>query len=82
MDSVLFLVISFLLGALIFYAVGRRNGRKHERDKLKTVGTLRIDSSDPDGPYIFLELSRGVGDIRREEFVNLKVNTDSYISQK
>lgn len=44
------------------------------------VGSLRIDRSDPtDVPYMFLELSKGVGDISKKKHVVLKVNLDSYI---
>lgn len=48
----------------------------------KPVGILRVDSSDPDGPYLFLELENDPGVIAKEEFVLLKVDTKSYISQK
>lgn len=47
------------------------------------VGTLRIDSSDPDGPYPFLELPpNGLEEILNKDQVVLKVSTKSYISQK
>jgi len=53
------------------------------KDYKKVVGTLRIDSSDPeDEPYIFLELNKGVGDVSRRSVVTLKVSTKSYLSQK
>lgn len=49
----------------------------------KPVGTLRIDTSDPDGPYPFLELPPdGFYEILHKKHVVLKVNTKSYISQK
>lgn len=48
----------------------------------KPIGTLRIDSSDPDGPYLFLELETDPNIIKKEKHVFLKVNTKSYISQK
>jgi hypothetical protein len=51
--------------------------------RVKHIGTLRIDSSDPyEGPYMFLELRKDVGNIGRKKYVVLKVNTKSYISQK
>lgn len=46
------------------------------------IGTLRIDTSDPDGPFMFLELSKGVDTIASKKHVILKVNLKSYISQK
>lgn len=48
----------------------------------KPVGVLRIDTSDPDGPYMFLELSEDVSTIMKAERVTFKVDTTNYISQK
>ena len=48
----------------------------------RIAGTLRIDCSDPDGPYMFLELSEPVSTILNEEYVTFKVDKRSYISQK
>lgn len=48
----------------------------------KPIGVLRIDSSDPDGPYLFLELETDPNVLKKEKYVTLKVNTKSYISQK
>lgn len=48
----------------------------------KSDGTLRIDSSDPDGPYMFLEVRRSIEDIRKKPFVILRVNLKSYLTRK
>ena len=49
---------------------------------MKRIGTLRVDTSDPyEEPYLFLELRRGVGDIKRMKYVMLKVNIENYIPQ-
>ena len=48
----------------------------------KPVGVLRIDASDPDGPYMFLELSEDISAVMEAEQVTLKVDTRGYISQK
>ena len=50
--------------------------------RVKSVGDLRIDTSDSDGPYLFLELSRDVGPISTHKYVILRVNTQNYISQE
>ena len=51
--------------------------------KLKHIGTLRVDTSDPyENPYLFLELKSDVGNIQRKKYVLLKVNIENYISQK
>lgn len=49
----------------------------------KPVGTLRIDTSDPDeAPYLFLELSESVVKIYDKKQVTFDVNTQNYISRK
>lgn len=48
--------------------------------RIKSVGTLRVDNSDPDDePYLFLELSKDISFIKRKKCVVLKVNLKSYI---
>ena len=47
------------------------------------VGTLRIDRSDPeDHPYMFLEISKGVGDISEFKYVILDISNKNYISHE
>lgn len=50
--------------------------------RVKSVGKLRIDTSDPDGPFMFLELSKGVGDISARKQVLLEVDLKNYISHE
>lgn len=69
---VIFALIGGVIGAILTKLIS----------PTKTIGTLRIDMSDSDGPYLFLELDKGVGDISREQYVQLKINTESYISRK
>lgn len=48
--------------------------------KTRSVGTLRIDNSDPtDAPYMFLEIKKGIGDISRKKSVVLKVKREDFI---
>ncbi len=70
------LIIVFAIGVVIgciFSSIVRRS---------KSVGKLRIDTSDPDGPFMFLELSKGVGDISTKKQVLLQVDLKSYISHE
>src|SRR5574344_1527554 len=49
----------------------------------KPVGTLRIDTSDPDeAPYLFVELSESVVKIYDKKQVTFYVNTQKYVSRK
>lgn len=50
--------------------------------KTPVSGTLRVDSSDPDGPYLFLELEENVDIVKRKDCVTLKVDNSGYLSQK
>lgn len=54
---------------------------KGSTQKKDTVGALRVDTSDPDGPYLFLELHTPVSEVMKQKQVTLDVNTQSYISQ-
>lgn len=72
MELVIVFVIGMAVGC-IFSSMVRRS---------KSVGKLRIDTSDPDGPFMFLELSKGVGDISAKKQVLLQVDLKSYISHE
>lgn len=72
------LIIVLVTGILIGVAVSRFIFRE------KTIGSLRVDNSDPDsGPYLFLELDRdGAEAIYKKRYVRLRVDMKNYISQK
>ena len=72
METVLVLLIGCVIGATIMLALVRPD---------KPVGTLRIDSSDPDGEYMFLELYTHVDNVKNRKQVVLDVNIENYISQ-
>ena len=67
------LVIVFTIGVVIGCVLSSIIRRA------KSVGKLRIDTSDPDGPFMFLELSKGVGDISAKKQVLLQVDLKNYI---
>jgi hypothetical protein len=51
--------------------------------RLRSVGYLRIDSSDPDdGPYLFLELTSEIRTFRNRKYVVMDVRDENYISHK
>ncbi len=48
-----------------------------------TIGTLRVDHSDPqDDPYLFLELNKPLSEFISKKYVRLKVCVKNFISQK
>lgn len=66
------LLLGFVSGWIVYNIV----------TKIPVSGTLKIDSSDPDGPYLFLELEENVHVIKRKNCVLLKVDDSNYLSQK
>lgn len=70
--------IAILVGILIGVFVSRFIFKE------KSVGSLRVDQSDPDsGPYLFLELNRdGAETIYKKRYVRLRVDLKNYISHK
>ena len=52
--------------------------------KTNAIGDLRVDHSDPDTPYLFLELNKdqNIHTITQQNYVMLKVKVEDVISQK
>ena len=70
------LAIIFTLGVLvgaIFTGIAFR---------LFLVGTLRLDHSDPDGPFLFLELSKRIGSVVSKKYVVMRVKAKDFIPHK
>lgn len=71
MEIVIFLggvVLGWLLSAIL--------------NRPRKVGTLRIDNSDHDGPYLFVELGRNVNDLTGMRTVTFDVKCEDFIPQK
>lgn len=49
--------------------------------RLRSMGCLRIDTSDPDGPYLFLELSVEPTEILKKNHVSLDVKLNNHNSR-
>ena len=49
--------------------------------KIRSSGTLRIETSDPDGPYLFLELTTDVRTLMRKKNASFSVEVTN-ISQE
>lgn len=72
MQTAIIFAIGVIIGCVLMSVIRR----------VKSVGKLRIDTSDPDGPFMFLELSKGVGDISARKQVLLDVDLKNYISHE
>ena len=71
---ILVLVLAFILGFI--FCLWRNDLRK------RAVGTLRIDRSDPDGPYLFLELDKPLMMFEYGKYVVFRIKNENLISQK
>lgn len=69
-------VVYVVVGIMIGFVVSSIIRRKHP------VGFLRIDKSDPDGPYLFLELKKSVSEIVTQRAVLLEVKREDFIPHK
>lgn len=71
------IVIAFILGLLGGWMIAAIILR-HK----KSIGSLRVETSDPDGPYLFLELNDGnISELLRKRHVILNVKAGDRASQ-
>ena len=70
-------VIGLAIGAIVMFGFC---ASKFTNDD--PIGDLRIDESDPDGPYLFLELDQDVDLFRQKDTVTLNIKNESFIPQK
>lgn len=74
-EFVVWIIIGFTFGVAVSLLVGRSH-------KPETDGVLRIDRSDLDGPFMFLEVSKSVNELSAKECVMFIVKDENYISQQ
>lgn len=69
-------VVSMLIGAFVAVVVCCGFTSKD-----KPIGSLRVDTSDPDSePLLFLEIDSGQADrLYKQQIVTLRVNLESYL---
>lgn len=48
----------------------------------KVMGCLRIEQSDPDGPYMFLELHEKLETLADQKAIILAIRLDDYVPRK
>lgn len=69
-------VFIFIIGIVCGSFISHLLLKKH------SIGTLRIDNSDSDGPYLFLELSTNISSFNKKKQVTLNVLDENYLPQK
>lgn len=70
--EVIYVVVGILIGFVVSFIIRRKH----------PVGFLRIDKSDSDGPYLFLELKKSVNEIVAQRTVLLEVKREDFIPHK
>lgn len=76
----LYIAVTVIL-ALVSYIVGRSHGVS-EFLNANTIGSLRVDRSDEDGPLVFMEVDPGFRDFAEMDVVVLKVKHEDFIPRK
>lgn len=76
MDMVIVFLVSLLVGIFIGWWI------TYARFYRQSCGTLRIDNSDGEGPYLFLELATDVRNIYDQKSVRFTVKKENYVSHK
>ena len=66
---------------VVSYIIGRSQGVS-EFLNANTIGSLRVDRSDEDGPLVFMEVDPGFRDFTERDVVILKVKHEDFIPRK
>lgn len=75
--SDLIIAIVFLIALALFFLLYFKPWRKPK----DVDGKLIVDFSDPDGPYIFMELDKSPYTLKRRSTVTLEVVQEEYLRE-
>lgn len=76
-----FYIAATAILALASYIIGKSHGIS-EFLSANTIGNLRVDRSDEDGPLVFMEVDPGFQDFAEMDVVILKVKHEDFIPRK
>lgn len=62
--------INVVMLLIVFFALGLLVGMLKERQKIKSMGYLRID---PDGPFLFLELAVPTEKLMKRKYATFEI---------
>lgn len=71
-----------IIGLLCFLSFSAGIGITFLYFKNNRIGKLHVETSDPDGPLLFVELHRTIDFVKTRDFVVLKVDTENYVSHE
>lgn len=66
-------VVIYLVGAAMGVILGKILARP------RTIGTIRIDRSDEDGPYMFLELDKPLHTFEHAQYVCVEIKNVNFL---
>lgn len=75
----------YILIGLIIYCAGFAAGGFYIKEKFlhaNTIGSLRVDRSDEDGPLVFMEVDPRFRDFAEMDVIILKVKHEDFIPRK
>jgi hypothetical protein len=70
------ILLGLAIGAVVGYFIARYLLHR------KSSGCVRIDNSDGDGPYLFLELGSDPNALSGKKYVTFEVKVQNFISHK
>lgn len=80
--TVILFVFILMIVIPISYKAGKTKQKAYDIALVPpTVGTILIETSDPDGPYLFLDLEKPVDYIGQHTEVVCKINTNGISSR-
>lgn len=81
--TVVFAIASMIIIVPIAYRAGRAKQKATDISELPMIaGTILIETSDPDGPYLFLDLEKPVDVIGSQKHVICKISTNGKTSEE
>lgn len=69
--EIIYIFIGFAIGlavAVVYYC--------------RPQGNLRVDQSDSDGPYLFLEIKKPISSILKRKTIVLQVRCENFLTRK
>lgn len=77
MEVIVALIVGIIVGIICTYFKMKKINQRPP-----IVGKLKCERSDPDGPYLFLELNTRLDDVIWYKEVTLEVNQNGYLPHK
>ena len=78
MDNILYFLVGLVLGFILMKVFSKKS------KPMASSGYLRVDHSDPDSPYLFLEISSQaeMDQIPKKKQICFDVKTEDFVPQK